>query len=153
MPGKSAGLQQRQTRQPTLNCNCVIKLCFWFLLHRMWWEHRCHRRRTAANFFAGSGREHEHFRVHTAVHSARTRKVSWSHLMQICSLIKWHLSGFLPRSAPQLDGPIYIPSAADTHQNNWLKLYALLLLSPVQSVNVDNRFKRTLIGVLLSLRT
>ena len=57
------------------------------------------------------------------------------------------------RSAPQLDGPIYIPSAADTHQNNLLKLYALLLLSPVQSVNVDNRFKRTLIGVLLSLRT
>lgn len=38
---------------------------------------------------------------------------------------------------------IYIPSAADTHQNNLLKLYALLLLSPVQSVNVENSFKRT----------
>lgn len=56
-------------------------------------------------------------------------------------------------SAPQLDGPVYTPSAADTQQNNLLKLYALLLLSPVQSVNVDNRFKRTLIAVLLSLIT
>lgn len=49
-------------------------------------------------------------------------------------------------SALQLDGPISIRSGADTHQNNLLKLYALPLLSPVQSVNVHNCFKQTLIS-------